>query len=427
MVSLFLQRSSLLFLYLGLLSGIPFLLTLSTLSFWLIESGISKATIGSFMLTSIPYSLKPFLSPLLDFFKAPFIGKKTKHYQGWGIILQLSLAVLGFALSFLSPQHHFWIIVLCAFVISFLAALQDIIIDAIRLHFLEKTKAGVNAAMEAAGFRIGMFISGGGALYLASFKNWSFSFTIMALCHIFGLFIFLFCPEAKMKRNVPKTRSFVDALIHQRKLFNIVKGQLFYLLSFILFFKAADTILNSMCLPFLYELGFSKLECANISKTFGISMMVVGGLTGGWVISKFEKHVHFAICVFFQVLSCCLFILQAQIGYNITFLTFTMGIENFCSGFYSTIFIAHLSYFCASSPSRINLFTLLYSIGSFFRVFFSTIAGWLAACISWSALFFIASLLSILFFCCMNLSQVRFVYFRKCYEAISKRTIFPPQ
>ena len=45
-------------LFLGFASGLPLLLTLSTLSFWLAEAKDDKAAIGLFALVGLPYTWK---------------------------------------------------------------------------------------------------------------------------------------------------------------------------------------------------------------------------------------------------------------------------------------------------------------------------------------------------------------------------------
>jgi PAT family beta-lactamase induction signal transducer AmpG len=146
-----------------------------------------------------------------------------------------------------------------------------------------------------------------------------------------------------------------------------------------------------MSAPFLFELGFTKLECAQISKFFGISLMVTGGLLGGIVIHSLGLNQTIILCAFAQTLSCLMFVIQGWSGHDMLMLTLTIGIESLCSGLASTTFIAYLSHFC-KGKFNISHFTLLYSIGSFSRVLISTLAGWIADISSWTFLFFLTSI-----------------------------------
>ena len=56
----------------GIISGIPLYLILSTLFIWLTRENIDISTIGLFALTSIPWSIKFLWSPFLDKYNIVF-------------------------------------------------------------------------------------------------------------------------------------------------------------------------------------------------------------------------------------------------------------------------------------------------------------------------------------------------------------------
>src|SRR5690242_15531275 len=69
-------------LALGFSSGLPLLLTYSTLSAWLATAGVRRATIGAFALAGTAYALKFLWSPLIDRLPPPLpLGRR----RGWGI------------------------------------------------------------------------------------------------------------------------------------------------------------------------------------------------------------------------------------------------------------------------------------------------------------------------------------------------------
>ena len=58
-------------------SGLPFLLTYTTLSAWLATIGVRRAAIGAFALVGIPYTFKWVWSPLMDFLSPPLpLGRR---------------------------------------------------------------------------------------------------------------------------------------------------------------------------------------------------------------------------------------------------------------------------------------------------------------------------------------------------------------
>src|SRR5258707_2273117 len=82
------DRRVLLILPLGFASGLPLLLTFSTLSAWFAKAGVSRATIGGFALVGTPYAFKFLWSPLIDLLPPPsLIGRR----RGFGHALALSL------------------------------------------------------------------------------------------------------------------------------------------------------------------------------------------------------------------------------------------------------------------------------------------------------------------------------------------------
>src|ERR1700722_19843756 len=88
------ERRVLLILPLGFASGLPLLLTFSTLSAWLATAGVSRAAIGAFALVGTPYALQFVWSPLIDRLPPPLpLGRR----RGWGISIQIALvaALLG--------------------------------------------------------------------------------------------------------------------------------------------------------------------------------------------------------------------------------------------------------------------------------------------------------------------------------------------
>lgn len=401
MLSIYLHRPLVILLALGFASGVPFLLTLSTLSFWLTELHISKSMIGLFMLASLPYSLKFLWSPFIDFLSIPYLRNSFSRRKSWSILAQIGIFASIIALGLSNPEKNLYLTGILAFLISFFAATQDIITDAYRIEILHEKSTGAGAAMESIGFRLGMLTSGAGTLYLAACFGWPAAYCLTALTGVIGIIAILMLKEPpteniqndQIKQSLSFLSSFYSTYFNSWKHL-LKKSYLPYLLMFIFSFKMSDTVLNSMSTPFLYELGFSKVEYANVSKFFGISMMVSGGLIGGILIHQLGMTQTLVMCATLQTLSCLMFMIQAQVGHILSALIITIAVESFCSGLCATVFIAYLSKFC-KAPFTASQFTLLYSIGSLSRVFISATSGWVADTYGWMILFFISSLFSI--------------------------------
>src|SRR5271155_1576773 len=171
------DRRVMLILPLGFASGLPLLLTFSTLSAWFASVGVSRATIGAFALVSTPYALKFLWSPLIDRLPPPIpIGRR----RGWGIPIQLALIAATLALGSCNPKVDLERMGVLALLVAFLSASQDVVIDAYRVEILTPEQQGPGAAMIQTGYRLAVLVSGAGALIIAGRHGWVAAFATLA-------------------------------------------------------------------------------------------------------------------------------------------------------------------------------------------------------------------------------------------------------
>ena len=182
----------LLTLPLGFASGLPLLLTFSTLSARLATAGVSRAAIGAFALVGTPYAFKFVWSPLIDRLMPPLpLGRR----RGWGVTIQIGLIAAILALGHCSPKSNLAVMGALALLVAFLSASQDIVIDAWRVEILSEEEQGPGAGMIQTGYRIGMLIAGAGALMIAARTGWFVAYAVMAALLGVGMLVFLFGPE----------------------------------------------------------------------------------------------------------------------------------------------------------------------------------------------------------------------------------------
>ena len=86
-VAVYVDRRMLAILLMGFASGLPLLLTTSTLSYWLAKRGVDKTAIGLFALVGLPYSLKFLWAPLADRYGLPGFGRR----RSWMLVSQVGL------------------------------------------------------------------------------------------------------------------------------------------------------------------------------------------------------------------------------------------------------------------------------------------------------------------------------------------------
>jgi PAT family beta-lactamase induction signal transducer AmpG len=132
----------------GFASGIPFLLTLSTLSVWLVECGFDTKAIGMFTAVSLPYAFKFLWAPFLDKVKLP-IFLNLHPIKRFGLLALISLITSLVILAQLNPVEHLISVVITATCVSFFAATHDIVLDALRIYASDPSQVGGGAASES--------------------------------------------------------------------------------------------------------------------------------------------------------------------------------------------------------------------------------------------------------------------------------------
>ncbi len=172
--------------FFGVASGLPLALSGSTLSAWLYRTGVSFESIGLFSVLGVPYALKFVWAPLIDSVHLPFLTGRFGRRRGWLFFVQglLVLALLGLASS--SPEQSLWLTAWFAFLVALCSATQDIVIDAYRVELLPEDEQGAGAATVVLGYRLGMWVSLGGALILAGFLPWPVVFMLMIIPLLLG-------------------------------------------------------------------------------------------------------------------------------------------------------------------------------------------------------------------------------------------------
>ena len=142
-LAVYCDRRVLLILPLGFASGLPLLLTFSTLSAWLATAGVSRSAIGAFALAGTPYAFKFLWSPLIDRLPPPIpLGRR----RGWGIAIQIALVAAMLALGSRDPKRNLALMGVLALLVAFLSASQDIVIDAYRVEILTPEQQGPGQA-----------------------------------------------------------------------------------------------------------------------------------------------------------------------------------------------------------------------------------------------------------------------------------------
>lgn len=379
----------------GFVSGLPLALTTGTLTYWLAREGVDKTAIGLFALLGIPYAFKFLWAPLLDHLPAPAPFGRLGRRRGWAVLIQLALMIALLAMGAADPSEATLAFGIAGLSVAFLSASQDIVIDAFRIELLDRDAQGAGAAAIQMGYRIGMLVSGAGAIWLSAYLAWFWVYAAMAACLPIGMVLILTANEpAEGEESLSRDRQanytdwlnravvapFLDFMKHPGWI---------AILAFALLYKFGDAIGGIMANPFYVEMGFSAEDIAGVTKVFGLGATIVGTIAGGALVAGIGLIRALFVAGVLQAVTNLLFALLAASGADVSLLALAVGADNFTGGLGSAAFVAYLSSLCsiAHTGTQYALLTSLMALG---RSFFSSGGGWLADQMDWVA-FFVAT------------------------------------
>ena len=372
-------------LLLGFSSGLPAVLTGSTLSAWFTESGISLMTIGALTLVGQPYVYKFLWAPFMDRFVPPFLGRR----RSWMLIWQLCLILTIAAMALLTPQKHAGLMGMIALLIAFCSASQDTAINAYQTDVLQQEERGIGAALMANGWRIGTIVSGAFSLIMAQHLGWHITYLIMAACMLVGLITTLLCPATPNEKHVQPV-SLKDAVIDPFKEFFSRHGARFaiILLAIIVFYKLGDAFALSLNTTFLLRgMHFSLTDVGVANKMVGLAASIAGGLIGGLIMLRISLLRALVVFGIFQAVSNLGYMWLALAGHNYSIFYGSIAVEFFTSGLGTTAFLAFIMSLCHPKFTATQ-FALLTAISAVGRVYIGPAAAETVLHIGWAGFFF---------------------------------------
>jgi len=371
----------------GFSSGLPLLLTGSTLKFWMREEGLDLTTIGFFGLVGLPYTLKFLWAPLMDRIVPPFGGRR----RGWMLITQVSLMITLAFMAFAQPSVHLPAIAGLCLLIAFVSASQDIVLDAYRREYLKDEELGIGSSVFVNGYRIGLLTSGALALVLAEYLSWPAAYFILGMFMLVGILATVYAPEPLVETAPPA--SLREAFVGPFLEFCRRPGWLSILL-FILLYKIGDSMASEMLSPFWVDLEVSKPQIAAIVKTFGFAALITGGMLAGLVVYRWGIIPSLLIFGLLQMISTAGFAVLAIVGNHLPTLTAVIAFENLTGGMGTTAFVA----FMASLTDKrftATQYALLSSFMGIPRVLAGSVTGLLATWLGWAGFFILCTILAV--------------------------------
>jgi PAT family beta-lactamase induction signal transducer AmpG len=389
------------FIPLGFCAGLPLPLIGATMSARLMDSGINFTSIGLFALAGTPYALKFIWSPFVDTLKIPFLFSLLGKRRSWILITQVILFVIFLIISRVDPKESLYLLSILVFVAAFVSATQDIALDAYRIELHTEKDLAAGIASYVLGYRIALIVAGAGALYLAQYYSWEFAFVGMSLLFLLGPIVLLLLPRidkipTKVYSDYPFSKVIIDwfktAVLEPFTEF-MQRSYWVWALLFIALYKLGDALAGNMTTPFLLDIGFSKIQIANIVKVIGLVATLLGLFAGGLLVSRYSLFFTLLVGGILQMFSNLFFAFQAIMGVNTNVLMVTISIENIAGGIGTAAFLAYLSKLVDHRYTATQ-FALLTSFMALSRTQLSAPAGWMVEGINWESFLFFLSTLS---------------------------------
>lgn len=243
----------------------------------------------------LPWVIKPLWSPFVDMFR-------TKRF--WIVTLQIVIGAAFALVALTLPMSFFFQITLAVFwLMAFSSATHDIAADGFYMLALPQHQQAAFVGVRSTFYRLAM-ISGQGALVVLAGKltettgnvvlAWQIVFVVLAVMFaLLGAYNYFALPKphsdvgARTSANGSVIGDFVTTLatFFSRK-------DIFLVLAFLLTYRLGEAQALKLIAPFLLDakakggLGLTTTELGLIYGTIGVIALTVGGLLGGYAISR---------------------------------------------------------------------------------------------------------------------------------------------
>ena len=352
-------------LFLGFSAGLPLLLVLGTLSFWLREAGIERATIGFLSWIGLAYGFKWAWSPLVDRLRLPLLTRTFGRRRGWMLLAQTGIVAGLTGMALTDPAQDLNRMVQFALLVAFASATQDIALDAYRIEAVKLEWQAAMSATYQTGYRLAMITASAGVLWIAASFDaseatyehapWQVAYLVMAVMMAVGIVATLVIREPDVPADAAPERLlggglagalhwFANAVIKPFADFFARYGwQALVLLALIATYRISDVVMGIMANPFYVDMGYTKDEVATVSKVYGVIMTILGAWIGGVLSLRFGNLRVLMLGAILSAATNLLFAWLAGRGHDVAALVFTVSADNLAGGIASAAFVAYLS------------------------------------------------------------------------------------
>lgn len=274
--------------------GSPYVVVMALSVIMYKRMGISNTDIALY--TSwlyLPWVIKPLWSPFVDMFR-------TKRF--WIVSLQFLIGASLAAVALTIPVNYFFQITLAVFwLMAFSSATHDIAADGFYMLALKEHEQAAFVGVRSTFYRISMIAGQGGMVYLAGRVEeatgnvtlaWSIVFFILAAMFLsLGAYHKFVLPKPVSDAARPPVTALVHDFVAVFAAF-LKKREIASILAFLLLYRFGEAQLIKLAAPFLLDssakggLALSTQEVGIVYGTIGVLCLTLGGLLGGFVISR---------------------------------------------------------------------------------------------------------------------------------------------
>ena len=193
------NRKTLAMLVFGFTAGLPNVLLIGTLNFWLAKAQVDLSTIGVLSWIGLAYAFKFLWSPAVNTLP-PFPFSRLGRRRGWIMICQIVITVCIAIIATTDPATGLGVLALAAALAALASATQDISIDTWRIEEADdRSPLDLMSAVYQFGYRSATLVGGAGALFLASVTSWSTTYSAAAVVFLIASLATLAAPESPIR------------------------------------------------------------------------------------------------------------------------------------------------------------------------------------------------------------------------------------
>ncbi len=347
-------------LYFG--QGLPYVVVMTLAVVMYKNLGVSNTDIA--LLTSwlyLPWVIKPLWSPLVD-----LRGSKRR----WIVVLQFFIGAALAMVALAIPAPKFLQLTLAMFwLMAFASATHDIAADGFYMLALPQNTQAAFVGVRSTFYRLAMIGGQGGLVYLAGTLEkrlgtytaaWAWVFAVLALLFFVGA-AYHWWALPKPVNDKPTAQSphfWRDFFVVFAAFFK--QPDILRVLAFLLLYRFAEAQLLKLVTPFLLDktsvggLGLQTQDVGIAYGTVGISALTLGGLLGGWVISRGGlKKMMWPLMICMHLPNTLFVALAMWQPSNLWVISAAIAIEQFGYGFGFTVFMVYML-MVASGPGGNN-------------------------------------------------------------------------